>query len=110
MNRQRRLAKMRDTEVTNAGRQEKLILMLGSDEQGFHVIPEEPPPEEFVALARAHGDRLRVLLDRPVILAVHWNEGDSDALVQIIPVKTDDSKRRFEEFTLAFPAVDGVAA
>jgi hypothetical protein len=54
----RRLAKMQD-KPTNFDRQKKCILMLGSDEQGFQVMPKEPPPEEFIALVHAHSDRLR---------------------------------------------------
>jgi hypothetical protein len=53
-------------ELTNVGRQKKCILMLGCCEQGFLVVPKEPPPQEFARLVRTHSDRLRALLDRPV--------------------------------------------
>jgi hypothetical protein len=111
----RRQAKMQDVlpEPTNVGRQKKCILMLGSDEQGFQVMPKELQPEEFVELVHADSDRLRALLHRPVILAVHWDERDNDALVQIMPAGkpgTNPDPNKPFVFTLAFPETDGVAA
>jgi hypothetical protein len=96
-------------ECTNVGRHHKMVLMLGSSEQGFHVVPYEPPPPEFEALVHLHSDRLRALLDRPVILAVHWDEGDAAAIVQGMPADGDpnrDPHKRFEELTLPFPTLN----
>jgi hypothetical protein len=72
---------------------------------GFQVFPEEPPPNEFAALVHAHSDRLRALLDRPVILAVHWDAGDACAVVQIMPAdsKASHTSKPFAEFELPFP-------
>jgi hypothetical protein len=78
------------------------ILILGDSPDGFAVYPPLPPPSEFIALTHAHSTRLRALLDKPVILAVHWNAGDRAAIVQIMPTKSRPDEK-FVEFTLPFP-------
>ena len=89
---------------TNINRQSKTVLMLGVDSIGFHVFPEERPPSEFAALVHVHSDRLRALLDRPIILAVHWDDGDACAVVQIMPADNKASTSKpFAEFELPFP-------
>jgi hypothetical protein len=90
---------------TNVGRHGKLVMLAGCSERGFHIMPEEPPPPEFEALVNLHSDRLRALLDKPVILAVHWDEGDAAAIVQIMPTDRRDPAKPFEELTLPFPVV-----
>jgi hypothetical protein len=90
-------------ECTNVGRHSKLILMFGSGEDEFRILPKEKPPEEFEGLVRVHYGRLRALLDKPVILAVQWDEGDPSAVVQIMPADGKPSGKPFEEFTLLFP-------
>jgi hypothetical protein len=91
------------TEPTNVGRHSKLILMFGAGEDEFRILPKEPPPEEFEELVRVHYARLRALLDKLVILVVHWDEGDASAIVQIMPADGKGSDKPFEEFTLLFP-------
>jgi hypothetical protein len=89
---------------TNIGRREKTVLILGDSEEGFSICPKEPPPDEFVELVHTHEERLRALLDRPVILAAHWEDGDSEAVVQVMPANHDaDPQKAFEEFALPFP-------
>jgi hypothetical protein len=114
MNRHARRARKLQDESTNVGRQKKCVLVFGCCAHGFLVYPKEPPPEEFARLVRTHSDRLRALLDRPVILAVHWDEGDRDAVVQIMPAgepgTNPDPRTPFEEFALAFPACGGAVA
>jgi hypothetical protein len=61
--------------ATNIGERHRKVLMIGVNENGFRVFPKEPPPDEFVELVHAHSDRLRALLDNPVVLCVHWGGG-----------------------------------
>lgn len=54
-----------------------------------------------------HGDRLRALLDKPVVLSVHWNNGDAEATVTVMPAdgveRPDDGDKPFETLRLQFP-------
>jgi hypothetical protein len=92
-------------EPTDVGQLHKMVLLFKVLRGGeaFDIMPEEEPPEEFAALAYAYSDRLRALLDR-AILAVHWDEGDCEAVIQIIPVGNSNPNEQFEEFTLPFPS------
>jgi hypothetical protein len=78
------------------------VLITGANEHGFQVYPKEPPPSEFIDLLHAHEDRLRALMDKPVVLCVHWEDGDKEASVTIMPVdgRPDDL---FKKFMLPFP-------
>ena len=59
---------------------------------------------EFAALVNAHKARLYALLDKPVVVTVHWDDGDSEALFSIMPTGGKiDPKKKFETFTLPFP-------
>ena len=83
---------------------DNLVLILGDSSKGFSVYPKAPPPAEFVALTHAHSDRLRALLDKPVMLAVHWGNGDQSAIVQVVPVDLKSGpNEKFVEFKLPFP-------
>jgi hypothetical protein len=68
------------TVPTNKGAVNKCVMICNADQERFYIIPEEEPPPEFADLVRVHEDRLRALLDRPVILVVHWSSGDAKAL------------------------------
>jgi hypothetical protein len=76
-------------------------MIIGANEHGFQVYPKEPPPSEFVDLLHAHEDRLRALMDKPVVLLVHWEDGDKEATVTIMPIDggPDDP---FKKFMLPF--------
>ena len=67
------------------------LLIIGVDEDGFSVYPKERPPDEAIELIQHHGDRLRALLDKPVILQVTWEDGDDMAVVRIMPVSCQTS-------------------
>jgi hypothetical protein len=103
-------------EPTNVGQQHKMVLLIKYRAKTFgttlDIYPEEEPPPEFAALASVHADRLRALLDRPVVLAVHWVEGFPEAFVQVMSAGkpgTYDPNKPFETFTLAFPSEGGAA-
>jgi hypothetical protein len=78
------------------------VMITRATEHGFGIYPKEPPPTEFSDLLHAHGDRLRALLDKPVVLFVHWEDGDKEATVTIMPAdgRPDDP---FKTFMLPFP-------
>jgi hypothetical protein len=89
------------------------IILIGVNEDGWMLLRDpnddtRPPPETAFLLAE-HEDRLRALLDKPVILAIHWEDGDNEALVTVIPAEdpeamaTRDLDEKFERFTLRFP-------
>jgi hypothetical protein len=98
-------------EVTNVNKRSKCVMIsnasgISSGEAIYGLIPEEPPPVEFTALLHEHGAKVRELLEREVILAVHWAEGASHAVVQIIPAGkpgTHDPGEEFAEIELPFP-------
>ena len=93
---------------TNVGRTQKMVMIGNVSESGFHVFPKEEPPPEFTALVHAHSDRLRALLDRPALLAVHWDEGDKEAEVVIMSADPNrDREKPFEAFMLPFPELAG---
>src|SRR5215831_5584868 len=46
------------------------VMIIGADEHGFGIYPKEPPPSEFIDLLHAHEDRLRALMDKPVVLSL----------------------------------------
>ena len=79
--------------------------------EGFLVYTgadKEPLPDDGIALINEHTERLRALLDKPVILSVTWEDGDPEALVRIIPAENrecseEEAKKPFEKFTLPFP-------
>ena len=70
------------------------VMIIGADEHGFGIYPKEPPPSEFIDLLHAHEDRLRALMDKPVVLSVHWEDGDKEATGAQDP---------FKKFMLPFP-------
>jgi len=85
-----------------------MVMMLGVSPDGFYVQTgpgkkQPPPPPEFVALTELHTERLRALLDKPVLLTVDWNDGDDVATVTVIPTESEDPNAPFERFTLPFP-------
>ena|SRR5262249_18703524 len=78
------------------------VMIIGANEHGFGIYPKEPPPSEFIDLLHAHENRLRALMDKPVVLSVHWEDGDKEATVTIMPADggLDDP---FKKFMLPFP-------
>jgi hypothetical protein len=82
------------------------IVILGVDDIGWQIWPRRPPPPEVPLFLAKHHDRLRALMDKPVLLNVFWNYGDRDATVSIIPAddpaKTDLNEP-FKTFRLPFP-------
>ncbi len=60
------------------------------------------PPEELSGILDAHHERLRALLDAPVLLNVDWNSGDTEATISIIPADGNGGNERFKTFTLPF--------
>jgi hypothetical protein len=57
------------------------------------------------ALLAEHEDRY-ALLDKPVLLHIMWDDGDTMACVQILPAdnRPRDPHEKFEEIWLPFPA------
>lgn len=68
------------------------------------MLPNERPPDDLIAWVQLHDERLRALLDRPVVLHVGWTDGDDAATVTVSAEEgAADPTRLFEKFTLAFP-------
>jgi hypothetical protein len=80
------------------------------DEHGFRVrfetkklpIEYQEMIPEFISL---HRDRLRALLDKPVILHVTWNDGYDRARVSVMPADHVPKEQRIpvQSFTVPFP-------
>lgn len=82
------------------------IVIAGVDDEGFKMAEE--PSSEAIELIQHHGDRLRALLDKPVILNVFWEDGDTEATVAIIPCLPENAPEEeytkpFKTFRIAFP-------
>jgi hypothetical protein len=71
-----------------------------NDIQVYH--PHKKSNAELIRLVQCHNDRLIALLDKPVILAVTWEDNDVTANVIVIPCEGDPDKP-FEQFALPFP-------
>jgi len=86
------------------------VLITGSTDAGLHMIPnarlKHPSAHKEQTrlrwLLRTHDEQLTALLQKPVVLAVFWDSGDSTAGVNIIPESTIDPEKTFESFTLNF--------
>jgi hypothetical protein len=96
-------------EPTNVDQQHKMVLLFKYRAETFgttfDIMPEEEPPPEFAALVEVHIDRFLALLDR-AMLAVHWDEGDPCALVQVIPVgEFANPDKPFKTIIAQFPPV-----
>ena len=85
------------------------LLIIRIDEDGFSVYPKERPPDEAIELIQHHSDRLRALLDKPVILQVTWEDGDDMAVVRIMPVSCKHPDEPFETIELRFPTRSSTA-
>jgi hypothetical protein len=59
-------------------------------------------PEELRAFLSKHHDRLRALLDKPVLLNFDWRDGDAEVMVSIIPAGANSGNERFKTFRLPF--------
>jgi hypothetical protein len=79
------------------------VLITGVTAEGFHIAKQSfPLPLEFDDLLAAHGQRLKALLDRPVLVAITWDDGDDVAAATIIdPELAPDAL--FEVVQLPFP-------
>lgn len=81
-------------------------VIVGINEDGFKLL--EKPQPEFIELVEVHDEFLTaLLLDKPILLQVQWEDGDAEAVVSVIPAdrKMTDAEfnRSFETFKLAFP-------
>src|SRR5262245_54132099 len=84
------------------------VILAGINADGFQVVfPRKPEqmPEGGIDLIQKHSDRLRAILDMPVLVSMHWEDGDEVATCSIIPAngKADDPDEPFKTFTLKFP-------
>jgi hypothetical protein len=81
------------------------FILTGDSEEGIRVASK--PSRPLIALVQAHEDRLRALLDKPVVLGVNWDDGDSEAVVTVIPADErlldEDGDKPFVKLTLPFP-------
>jgi hypothetical protein len=61
------------------------VIVAGITADGFHIAKKcFPLPPEFDDLLVAHGQQLRALLDRPVLVAITWNDGDDAATATVV--------------------------
>jgi hypothetical protein len=80
-----------------------MVMMIGVDAVGFKIYKKDfPVAPEFYDLLATHGDRLRALLDKPVILTVHWDDGDEEAVVTVID-PSPGGNELFQKVRLPFP-------
>jgi hypothetical protein len=86
------------------------LVIIGVNEEGFQMLG--PPPdnmEQATALIQYHDERLRALIDKPVLLCVSWENGDHEAVVTIMPAdgkppeNDETGDKPFEKFTLPIP-------
>ena len=81
------------------------LILVNATQEGFRMQGELTVAGAI--LLHAHQDRLRALLDKPVILTLHWDDGDDYAQVCVHacdrlrtrPIMRATDKR----FTLPFP-------
>ena len=81
-------------------------LLIGANANGIQLHKSgRPPSNRFIKLIQEHHERLRALLDKPVILNVTWSSADDEATVRIIPAYRADADidKPFEIIKLAFP-------
>ena len=79
-----------------------VLMLTGVSADGIRSYKQ--PNEEQTAFIQANHDRLRALLDKPVILTVHWDDGDADALVTIMPDDMGaDPHKPFDKLRLPVP-------
>lgn len=76
-------------------------LVIGSSKRAFHLRGK--PQLELVRLLQVHTERFHRLLQRPVIVSAHWQEGAAEATFSIMPVRGDDPDKKFETLTVPFP-------
>ena len=83
-----------------------MVMIAGFTEtDGVHCVgPPSANHRQVLELIRYHQDRLRALLDEPVVLTIHWENGDRKALVTIVPVGGKiDPNGKFETVSLSIP-------
>jgi hypothetical protein len=86
----------------------KLVITF-SGATGFHLLGNPADaPEGAVELVQEHQERLRALLDKPVILTLHWEDGAKTATCTVIPACEPNDRDKpydepFQTFELAMP-------
>jgi hypothetical protein len=77
------------------------LLIIGVTEDGFSIFKRSQfDRRAAIAFLNFYEDRLRALLDKPILICVTWDDGDSAVAIN---VSTTDHTP-FENFTLPFPA------
>ena len=98
--------------VLTEARPDHTVMIEGPCGDGFTVEGNEPTaPPELVGLIALHVDRLRALIDKPVVVCLHWNDGDGEANVVVVPadeslprkIRAQQWQRLIDRFTLPFP-------
>jgi hypothetical protein len=78
------------------------MLLIGITEKGIQSFKRPTPAG--AALVEAHYERLAALLDKPVMISIHWEDGAAEATARIIPADGNDhGNEPFQSFTLPFP-------
>jgi hypothetical protein len=76
------------------------------------VTTLKPPCPALIALCNAHAKLLRRRLREEVLLGVHWQDGDEEAVIYVLPASGGERHdgianlaeyRPFETFRLRFP-------
>jgi hypothetical protein len=89
--------------AATSGPYDHSIVIIGVDDHGWSIWPKRPPPPELLSFLAEHHDRLRALMDKPVLLNVFWDDGDEDATVSILTDEGDPGTP-FKTFRLPFTA------
>ena len=76
-----------------------VIVLTGVSEEGIYAWEE--PPQRGIELIHAHEDRLRALLDKPIMVSLHWEDGDEEATATVMLDMPSDAP--FVKFKLPFP-------
>jgi hypothetical protein len=76
------------------------VIVVGSSQGKLQL--DRSPPTEFYDIPTLHEERLLALIDRQVLLTVHWDDGDSAATVSVVPADGKPSDEEFKTFSLSF--------
>jgi hypothetical protein len=86
------------------------VVIIGANEKGLSILPHKESAHntyEFQSLMYDYQDRIRALMDQPILLAICWKDGDEAAQCTIIPAGEDILKgaepdEPFKQFKLSF--------
>ena len=85
------------------------VLIAAADATGFHLYGNPADaPKGAVELIQKHDEFLRALLEKPVIVTLHWEDEAKTATCTVIPACEPNDRDKpydepFQTFELAMP-------